>query len=286
MTAPCITCGRPTPDGYACTADTYGLAQRLTAAAGHAEDAEAVLSRQARYGPGGRAGSGEGLTPDLTKAATHHRIANTIGGWARIVTEETGRRPKWRTAAGPLCPPTGGRCAHDSCETIRRRTAPPALALEAAWLSTQVPWLAKHPAAAEAFPELHRACDELARLVDRPAEKELVGMCDCGKVLYAPRHKAVITCPGPTCKLQWDVAESRDILRRALDDKLVTADHAARLGQYLDTDRTQEQIRKLINKWASRGELARHDLHGEDAFRFGDVAQRLARAPRRTQRAA
>jgi chromosome condensin MukBEF MukE localization factor len=104
-------------------------------------------------------------------------------------------------------------------------------------------------------------------------------------VLYAAQGKTAVTCPTTTCGLHWNVERSREILRQALDDKLVTAGEAARLGQYLDTDRTQEQIRKLINRWASRGELVAHPVGlDEEAFRFGEVAGRLARTPRRTTR--
>lgn len=283
----CVHCGRPCPDGYADSDCAQELADVLLVAAGHAEDAEAVIARQARYGAAGRAGSGDGSTPDLTKADDLRNIAREIGTWGQAVTEDTGRRPHWRPLAGPLCPPAGQRCTHWSCEAIRRREAPPQLALELAWLATQTGWLRKHPACDEAFRTLHHACEQLARLVDRPADKELVGMCDCGRVLYAPHGKTAVTCPVPTCKLEWGVTESRDILRRALDGKLVTAAEAARLAQYLDTDRTQQQIRKLINAWSSRALIEAHgEIDDEPTYRFGDIFARLARTPRRAARAA
>jgi len=269
---------------YVDTPCAQELAQALTTAAGHAEDAEAVIARQARFGTGSRGGSGDRL-PDLTRSAEFDRIAGTVGTWGRAVTEDTRRRPHWRPLAGPLCPPTGQRCEHWSCEAVRRREAPPALALELAWLAGQTGWLRKHPAAGEAFADLHAACDDLARLIDRPPVDELVGMCDCGKVLYAAHGKTVVRCPVTTCKLRWNVATSRDILRRALDDKLVTAADAARLGQYLDSDRTQEQIRKLINAWSSRALIMAHgEIDAEPVFRFGDISGRLAATPRRTPR--
>lgn len=284
----CANCGRPMPDqAYVCQPEAQELASALVAAAGHAEDAEAVISRQTRYGGAGRGGSDDPMPGDLTASAKLQPIANVIGTWGRLVTEQTGRRPRWRPVAGPLCPPTGHRCAHWSCDAIRRRTAPPALALEAAWLATQTGWLAKHPAAAEAFDELEHACEDLARLVDRPADKELVGMCDCGRVLYVAVGKAVVTCSTITCRLHWNVADSREILRRSLDGKLVTGAEAARLSGFLDSDRSQQQIRKLINKWAERGLIAAHgEIDDEPTFRFGDVFERLARTPRRAVREA
>lgn len=282
MTVTCVCCGRPMPDqAYVCRPEAQDLADALLAAAGHAEDAETLSARGARLGAA--RGGGDTPLPDLSRSARYAHAANAITTWARVAMEETGRRPVWRPAIGPLCPPTGLRCEHGSCEAIRRRTPPDAVALCAAWLAQQVDWLRKHPAAAEAFAELHQACAELARLVDVPPDKDLVGMCDCGKVLYAAHGRKHVTCPVETCKLRWNVEESRDILRKALDDKLVTAADAARLGQYLDSDRTQEQIRKLINAWSSRSLIVAHgEIEGEPTFRFGDVSARLARTPRRT----
>jgi hypothetical protein len=197
---------------------------------------------------------------DLAASAKLRPIENTIGTWARHVAEEARQ-----TIPPPVWP------------SFNRTAA------AARWLSLHVDWLRGRPEADEAFGELHDACRELVRLIDRPADRELVGMCDCGKVLYAPHGRTEVTCPVPTCELRWDVAESRAILRRALDGKLVTAAEAARLGQYLDTDRTQEQIRKLINAWSSRSLIVAHgEIDAEPAFRFGDVSERLARTPRRT----
>lgn len=318
MTAQCVRCARPLGDGtVVCLPDAQELADVLAVAAGHAEDVDAVITRQTRYGAGTRGQGGEGLTPNTRTTASYAAVANAIGGWASMAITETGRRPHWRPYLGPLCAPArpgdderrGNRCEHDSCATVRRRIQPSTLAVDAAWLgqARQIQWLRRHPAADEAFTELHAACDQLARLVDRPADRELVGMCDCGRVLYAVHGRPYVTCPQPTCRLRWNVAESRDILRRGLRDKLVTAADAARLAAHWD-DRTQEQIRKLVNAWASRGQVLAHgtiwreatdaertaaaaadvDLGAgpvaEPTYRFGDVVDRLARTPRRAAR--
>lgn len=300
----CVRCGRPTPDqASACGHCASGLADALAVAAGHAEDAEAVIARQARYGGGGgNSGHSDGLTFDPTRSRKFEAVKLAADGWVSILLAGE-PFPAWRRTAGPLCPPlrTGVRCPHSSCAAIRVTMPPSTLARQFSWLSGHLSALRVHPAAAEAFKELHDACDQLARLVDVPADDELVGMCDCGKVLYAPHGRRTVQCPEQTCKLRWGVAESRDILRRALDGKLVTAAEAARLGQYLDTDRTQQQIRALINKWAQRVLIEAHGHVIEDdgvddegvprtrtmpTYRFGDVSERLARTPRRAARAA
>lgn len=290
-------CGRPVADGYARHECALKLAQALTVAAGHAEDAEAVIARQTRYGAGSRGGSGQGLTPDPKRIARFGRIVEAVSGWADILVEETGRRPRWRPYLGPLCAPAPpgdderdwSRCDHDSCATARRREALSTLALDAMWLARprQTDELRQHPAAGEAIATLHRACDDLARFVDRPADRDLVGMCDCGKVLYAAHGRTVVQCPQPTCKLVWNVDRSRDILRDALRGKLFTAAEAAHFAAHWD-DRTSEQIRKLINKWNERGRIAAHGTIGSDPiYLFGDVLDRLAQSPpRRTAMAA
>lgn len=286
MTAPlCVRCGRPTPDGYGCEACGRELAGVLLTASGHADDAEAVVARQARYGAGGRGGRGEPLPVDLTAATRLALVSNAVTTWARHVIDESGATmPRYRPVAGPGCPI--GWCGHGSCAAIRRGRRPSVLGEAAGWLATKVDWIRKRPEAAEAFTDLHHACAQLARLVDRPPDKDLVGMCDCGKVLYAPRGKVEVQCPETTCGLRWNVEQSRNILRRSLDGKLVTAAEAARLAQYLDTDRTQDQIRKLINAWSSRALIEAHgEIEGEPTFRFGAIAERLARTPRRTARA-
>jgi hypothetical protein len=298
MTTPnlCVVCNRPMADvAYACTTDALSLSESLTAAAGHAEDAWTVVARQARAG---RAGGPSQPEPDNAVAEDARRNPVTAFGWHASIERPTpgGLRP----SAGPADLDAAEKL-HAVTNTVAGWARdlghePATLAEGCLWLAANVDQLRRHPAADEAFKDLHAACDQLVRLVDRPADKDLVGMCDCGKVLYAARGKTVVTCPVPTCKLGWDVAQSRDILRKSLDGKLVTAAEAARLGSYLDTDRNQQQIRKLINTWHSRRQLFAHGHITEDdgfdedgqaktrtvpTFRFGDVSERLARAPRR-----
>jgi hypothetical protein len=302
MTTECVRCGSELGDGaLVCHPDAKELAQALVGAAGHAEDAETVIARQTRYGAGGRGGKSEPLPVDLLASAKLTRIANAMHGWARIVEEETGRRARWRPLTGPLCPPTGARCDHWSCEGIRRRLPPSDTALAAAWLARNVEWLRRHPAAGEAFRDLHAACDQLARLVDRPATGDrLVGMCDCGKILYAPHGRDVVQCR--PCGQRWNVTESQAILLEHLDGKLVTVAEALDMAGWLDVDRSREQIRKLVTRWIDRGLLAAHGYTWRDPteaelrddpetrqvwmslYRFGEIRQRLAETPRRAAR--
>ncbi|SNY28979.1 hypothetical protein [Paractinoplanes atraurantiacus] len=305
MTTTCVRCGAPA-DAFVCRRESRDLAAALTIAAGHVEDAGPVIARQARYGTGG-GGDGDQLPGDLTAADRLAPIARALGHWVAVVARATGRAPRWRAMAGPPCP-VGVTCPHSTCASIRRRVAGPPLALQAAWLSQRVDALRSHPEAKRAFGELHAACDDLERLVDRPADKELVGVCDCGKVLYAREGWTVIQCPLPTCKLVWHVERSRDILREHLGDKLVTATEAAHLMAYMDSDRTQDNLRKLIAARVKSGLIVAHGEIVEEpddaelklaeqeardpapkvtpTYRFGEVAAAIAAVPRRNREGA
>lgn len=308
VTAQCVRCGRPLTDAAnICRPEAQELADALLAAAGHAEDAETVIARQTRYSGAARATRERPLPVDLTAASRYAIAENTIGTWAQHVVEERGTElPARRPTLGPLCElPLG--CGHDSCEAIQRRIPPARLADAALWLAGQIDWLRKRPEADEAFDELHDACGVLARLVDRPggAGMRLVGMCDCGKILYAPHGRDVVQCKASNCGASWNVTESQQILRDALDERLVTGAEAAHLGAWLDTDRTQKQLRALVDVWARRRVLTAHGEVAEPhrpratceeaceliwdwipTYRFGDIAARIATTPRRAARAA
>jgi hypothetical protein len=333
-TPQCVRCGRPMADGaYACTGCAQERADTLMTAAGHAEDAWTVIARQTRYGTGGRAradpepasvdtdrrrnavtafawaasierplagGLRPGIIPpDLSASDRLADITNTVTTWARHVCEERGAElPARRPLLGPLCE-LGTECPHASCAGIRFRRPPSDLGEAAAWLATQLDWLRMQREAAEAFDELDDACGLLARLVDRPGDRDdrLVGMCDCGRILYAPHWRDVVQCK--PCGASWNVSESQAILLRHLDGKLVTVPEALDMAGWLDVDRTREQIRKLLTKWAAYGQIAAHGQVWRDptaaeleedpevgqvavpTYRFGEIRARLAETPRR-----
>lgn len=313
-TPTCARCGSVLADGAViCRREAQELAETLLAAAGHAEDAEAVISRQTRYGAGGRGGKSEPLPVDLFASARYAAVSNTVGGWMRLLVEEGyAREPEpWRPLAGPLCPPVrpgdepreGNRCAHGSCVAIRDQVTPVPLAAACGWLAGHVSALRKHPDAGAAFRELHDTCAQLERLVDRPATGDrLVGMCDCGKILYAPHGRDLVKCKA--CGQRWNVTKSQEILLGHLDGKLVTVPEALDMAGWLDVDRTREQIRKLLTGWAGRGQVLAHGQVWRDptdaeleadpevwqvavpTYRFGEIRARLAETPRRNREGA
>lgn len=310
MSAPICACGcgRPVADGYARHDCARRLAQTLTVAAGHAEDAWDVIARQARVGTAGGARRLEPEPPpapedlrrnpvtafgwqasverpiagalrpeptpvDLGASDRYAAVGNTMTTWARHVAEERNDRPMAHAGANPI--------AH-----------------AARYLAVHADHMRGQPWAGEAFDELERACRQLERLVDRPADKELVGVCDCGKVLYAAHGRRFVTCPVATCQLQWEVENSRDILRDALRERLFTASECARLAAFWH-ERTQPQIRALITTWTrpdrhrleARGWIPNDDYTGDGdeptgwaTYLLGDVLDLLAQTPRRERK--
>lgn len=300
MTGPtCAVCAKPLADGsVVCSADSRELAAALTAAAGHAEDAWTVIARQARYGTGG----GVRAEPELSETVEDRRRNRvTAFGWAASIERPVagGLRPE------PLPVALGAADRYHAAENTITTWArdmdsdADSLAGAALWLAEHVEELRHHEAAGEAYDELTDACMLLERLVDRPGRggDRLVGMCDCGKILYAPHGRDLVTCRA--CGQRWNVPESQAILLEHLDGKLVTTSEALDMAGWLDTDRTREQIRALIHAWAKRGQLAAHGYTWRDPteaelrddpevgqvrvplYRFGEVRARLAETPRR-----
>lgn len=310
MTASCVRCGRPT-DATVCRPEAQTLAAELLTAAGHAEDAEAVITRQVRYGNSGpRTGEERPIPSNLAASRRLAAAAHTTETW---LTRIQATPEPWRVMTGPLCPPRrpgdeprrGNRCAHTSCAAIRDRTPPSALAEGLQLLARHTDDLRRRPDAADGFTALERTCQDLAHLVDRPADnRHLVGVCNCGKILYAPWDWTVIQCRDRTCGAVWSLADGQDILMRHLDDKLMTGGEASRLAAYLDTSRTQDNIRKLIDRWAGRSLLLAHgyvmrepteaELKDDPnagpvavpTYRFGDIREQLAQTPRRNREGA
>lgn len=277
MSSTCARCGAPT-DATICRPEARELSDRLLVAAGHAEDAEAVLTRQVHYGNGGRGGSSDDPMPiDLTAATRFAAIENTLTTWARHAAESRNQ---------PL--------AHTSRNAAQHA---------ARYLAANIDWLRGQPEAAQAFNDLENACNALARLVDRPADnRHLVGICDCGKVLYAPWNWSTIRCKA--CGATWSLADGQDILLRHLDDKLVTAGEAAKLAGHLDPERSQDAVRKLVEKWAAHhrlvahGHVMREPTEAEvrrdpeaypvmvPTYRFGEIRKLLDETPRRNRQGA
>ena len=275
----CALCGRPVIDmAYVCdrcAAKTRTELERVALVAG---EAMTTIAKQARIGTPGRRTDPEMPLPVNREAAADHDAAvSTLVTWARHVHEESGRTlPSLRALP----------CRHPSCLRIRQgRTDGPLCpiavpehptAVMATWLVRQVDWIRHRPEAVQALDEIDDACRVLVRVVDRPAERLVVGQCACGTYLYATAKADDVTCA--QCGTTYGVQASRDMLREQLDEMLFTAAEIAVLAQFLGLTERRDAARKLINQWAVRGHMVVHDYLGEPAYRFGEVIDRLVAA--------
>lgn len=265
MQPTCSLCDDPT-DGYACRRCTDTTAQYLRLVVDLAGEVETTVARLARYASrGGRRApqvevddgpkqaGGLRVTPlpvDLHASARAAGAFTAVTTWARHILEDRG---------GELPDAPAG-------------THPAAVA--ARFLLDQLDWLRHQRESAEAFPELQAAGATIRRVVDAPPELVVVGMCDCGAHLYVHQGAATVTCR--ECDARWDVEKSRDGLREALRERLVTAPEAALLAGLFRPDLNRGRLRKLINKWGERGLIATHpDIDGAPTHTFGDIMARL-----------
>lgn len=95
MSAPtCVRCGRPTPDGCACSGCVAKARAQLAEIADLTPAARDVATRQnRRSGSGGGSGKpGSRLPLDLTATAKLDGIANALIGWVRHISETRGVR--------------------------------------------------------------------------------------------------------------------------------------------------------------------------------------------------
>lgn len=301
MTSPCVRCGAPT-DAYICRTEANDLATQLRAAAGHAEDAWTVIARQTRTTT-----AGAGRQPDPIPTASEDNRRNRVKDFAWQASIE--KPPVGALRPEPTPADLGAldryHTAENTAITWLRDLGGDAEDLPGAlhWLANHTEALRLDPAAKEAFDDLEAACRQLERLVDRRVDnRHFIGICDCGKALYAPWNWTAIQCK--PCGAIWNLADGQDILLRHLDDRLVTLGEAAKLAGHLDPDRSQDAVRKLVEKWAGHGRLVPHGhimreptdreiRHDPEAYpvpvptyRFGEIRKLLDETPRRERRAA
>jgi hypothetical protein len=265
-------CNRPVPDGYAAPACMDRARQQLAEIADLTVAARDVAQRQARRGVGGGASGkpGSSLPIDLGATARLDAVQNCLTGWVRVIAEERGPAAEINAGASGGVSGWGGM----------GETGRDDLRASAQWLGGHCEWMRHRPEVDEFLRDVE-ACARVIRRVADPSRdrRVVVGLCDCGRMLYAPKDREIVTCPD--CERHWDVDASTENMRGHLDERLVTAAEAAHLAGFLDTDRSGKEIRKLVNKWAERGELS-VDLTGDEPRHwFGNIAARLAVTPRR-----
>ncbi|MFV2094841.1 hypothetical protein ACFHW1_05030 [Micromonospora sp. LOL_014] len=283
MTQTCVTdgCGRPV-DGqaYACTSCADRAARDLDQIADLADAAHDVATGQTRRGPAVH-GSGDSarLPIRLEVMARLDSATTAVTTWARHIASERGIHPP-SAAVGRRSPrPEGDRVGQSGRDDL---SGP--LEAAARWLPAHLEW-ARHR---REWPELARDIHAAARLVraitDRPADRQLVGACQCGEVLYARAHARTVDCG--ECAAVWDVDASRQALLDHLGDRLLTAAEIAGLAVVQDPERDRQRVRRHINVWAGRGPVRGiaqrgQTTDGQPLYQVREVLARIAQAEAR-----
>ena len=149
------------------------------------------------------------------------------------------------------------------------------LATMASWLLNHIEWLRHHRAGHEAVEEITAAVWEVARVIDRPPEREYVGPCrDCGADIYGKPGAAVAECR--PCGVGYDVAEMREWMKAQIYGRLVTA----REGSALLCRFGLETKQATIDTWVHRKRLVPrgHDTEGRRMYLFDDLVTIAARS--------
>lgn len=284
----CDLCGYPT-DGYCCRPCTAETAEHLYRAADLAPEVETTVALLARYAHRG----GHRAAPDddgeRPTAWVNRNQPVRLFGWPASVTrpERGGLRPQRL----PVDLGASARATHAFADLAawaqtvvddRGGTLPPTApgwhpAADAArYLLAELDWIRHQQFAATCFQALRAAGAAITGVVDSPPERQVVGRCDCQQYLYA--YAGASTCTCAECGLRWDVETSRNGLRQAMLDRMVTASEAGLLLAIFGIAGSRRRHAKTITMWAQRGLIAVHPPIDDAGplFLFSDVFDRFA----------
>jgi hypothetical protein len=275
----CVRCGRPTPDGYACSScanytrrqlvgdpdddDFIGLAD----AAPVARDIANGQARRSCIG-GGAGGPGIPFDPDVLErldAAQH-----TMSGWARHIGAERG-----------IAIPFAGGAPHLD-----------QLALVAEWLPEHVEWMRHRPEADEFLTDVAACARIVVGIARGSTPKRYLGPCGA---LISPESDeqaqdgspGTVECQGDVyAREQWDQKRRAYVVEehgrcQSCRTEVVTQDRQ----DWLDYQVRSYAFRAVeiaqaygvnvntIRSWAARGQLVPHghDSDGRPLFNVGDV---------------
>lgn len=313
MSAQTCRCGRPTAGAQLCSRCETTFKWSLVNVGVHYVDLETVAQKRTRYAASatkGSIGKTQPLPVDLRFAdrpgtieverdgkmvevrigggtELRAQVRVTLFGWCRILMEEQPELP------GPACL----NCLHVSCSAARRRRWPRSgVPSMLAYLARQFRLVLVEPWAFDMFDELIALERQLARMVNRPAERWYAGKCSatdesgntCTAELYASKDSGQMTCPA--CGAMHDVADRRGFLLTEAKEYAVTASEASdALMAWTDYDGSEKKLINLIGKWRDAGKLEVQDvtsLKGQDRhlYRLGDIQDLLVEHAQRQQR--
>lgn len=271
MTAECVRCARPMAEmAYACPLCATQAAQNLSEVAETTPAARDVAhGLSGRPGGGGSGRPGSRLPLDLGATARLDAVANSLGGWARVVAEERGVYPD------PLPP---------GFDTIPHA---------ARFLAEHLEWFRHREFAGEFLTDVD-ACLRAVRGIARgSSERRYLGPCGAdvvrADIVGDQWESELVICDGDvygwpgattgtcrTCGAQVDQSE-----RRAwLDDEVRR--HAFRASEIAGAYGINVNT---IRSWAARGLLLEHGRDRDDRplYGVGDVLDLAAAAAARRE---
>jgi hypothetical protein len=165
------------------------------------------------------------------------------------------------------------------------------------WFLRNPDSIARHEDVKELVDQVHSMTLAARRTIDLAPERRFVGPCDghraivdntigCGKDLYASINAFTVTCHTDGCGAEYQIETRRAWLLEHAVDQLRTAAELSRELPWIApwiatvTPRTRrnddDALRKLINQWASRGQITRYLPHPRDTrnaprFRVGEI---------------
>lgn len=239
-------CGRPTRDAaYVCDDCSDSLARALAEVPAVATEIQVSITRESATKLEGSSPSTEKPLPYNEKAADSLRNLRAIlVSWVRFCDEEDIR--------------------HQSPTTRLPKAEPAAMSR---WLMWRIDGLSLHEIGAEAVDELTGAVTDCWHQIDRPAERQYVGPCGCGRDLYRKPGRPTVKCRW--CGVVTEADALLEKLRAHVMGRLVTAhEGSALLGRFgLSTQQG------TIDKWRERGRILEHstDPKGRRLYLFDDL---------------
>jgi hypothetical protein len=129
--------------------------------------------------------------------------------------------------------------------------------------------LSRHEHAGTAFEELRYAHRRALQVIDRQAGKIPLGSCECGRPVHAREGSRTVMC---SCGTIYDVLASQARTKEFVDNYLITATEAAKMGEV----KGRRFNTSTIRSWVRRNQLAVRDVDpatGENLYRFGDLVE-------------
>lgn len=147
------------------------------------------------------------------------------------------------------------------------------------WLLWRVDGLALNDLGSDAVSELTRAIGACRRVIDRPAERQYSGPCECGRDLYHRPGAKVVRCI--SCEREYDVDKLGEWMRKGVMGRLVTAHEGSTLlGRF-----ALPTAQGTIDKWHERSRIVGHG-HNAAGHRLYLIDDLLALAAQHTPRSA